>query len=291
VSNLDKVFYPGAGPDGRDFTKGDVFEYYRAVADAMLPHLVDRPLTLRRYPDGITGQSWFQKHASDYFPDWIDSIGIRHKNDDGITRYVLCQNVDTLLYLVNQATLEFHVWTATTTDLDKADRMVIDLDPPDGDQLPAVRDTAKRAGELLRDIGLRPFVQTTGGKGFHVVVPLDGTDDHDAVNSLAKGIAARLAADNPDRLTTEQYKNKRGERIFLDVNRNGYGQTWVCPYSLRGRDTAAAATPLEWRELPRVTPTRYGLANLSRRLGQKQDPWSHIAQHAGNARTAAKSLG
>lgn len=285
VSRPGKVFYPDDG-----ITKGDVFAYYEAVAETMLPHLAGRPLTLRRYPDGIEGESFFQKDASDYFPDWIGTVEVERKHDEGSVAYVLCQDADTLRYLANQACIEFHVWTSTVDDLERPDRMVIDLDPSAAEEVALLRSVARRTRDLLAELGLTAFVQATGGRGYHLVVPLDGKDGQDTVRGLAHGVAGAMAAADPEHLTTEQYKDKRGERVFLDTNRNGYGQTWICPYSLRARSGAAAATPLEWSELGKAEPDGYPLSRLTRRLAQKADPWAAMGQVAGSAAAAERRL-
>lgn len=290
VERSEKTFYPEH--DGvAEISKGDVFEYYRTVADAMLPHLWNRPLTLRRYPDGIEGETFFQKDASDHFPDWISTFDVAKKHQEGTTHYVLCQDLNTLLYLVNQACLEFHVWTSTVAGPDRPDRMVIDLDPPPDGTVPALRHAAKQVRDLLSELRLAAFVQTTGGRGFHIVTPLDGLTDQELVRDLARAVADRLARSAPGRLTTQQYKDKRGDAIFLDTNRNGYGQTWICPYSLRGRPGAPAATPIGWDELSKTAPNGYGLAGVPRRLAQKTDPWRALDEDAGSATAAAKALG
>jgi bifunctional non-homologous end joining protein LigD len=254
--------------------------HYLTVADAMVPHLAGRPLTLRRFPEGIETDGFFQKDASDYFPDWIDTVEVAHRRSEGSVRYVVCDDAATLLYLANLAAIEFHIWTATVEQLDRPDRLVMDLDPPPGVSVATLRSVARRARDLFTELGLTPFLQATGGRGYHVVASLDRSADFRFVRDLAGDIAERLAAGNPELLTTAQRKNKRGDRIFLDVNRNGRGQTFVAPYSLRARPGAAVATPLDWGELGRSTPNGYTAASIGRRLARKTDPWEDIDDHA-----------
>lgn len=281
----DKVFYPRDG-----ITKGDLVEHYRRVAEAMLPQLRDRPLTLRRFPDGIDGEGWFQKEASDYFPDWVRIADIPRRDGEGNVRHVLCNDAATLIYLANQATVEFHVWSSTVDSLDCPDRMVFDLDPPPRTSTSELRALARRVRELYRDLGLTAFVQTTGGRGFHVVAPLDATADFDTVRALAGRAADHLAAGDPERLTTAQRTNKRGDRIFLDTNRNGYAQTFIAPYSLRARPGAPVATPLDWAELGKADPDGWTPKRMRARLARKRDPWRDIHRHAGNAAKAIDRL-
>jgi bifunctional non-homologous end joining protein LigD len=279
VSKLDKELFPED-----HFRKGDMLDHYRAVAHVMLPHLAGRPLTLRRFPDGIANAGFFQKHASDYFPDWIRVEDL--EADEGPVGYVVCDDEATLLYLANQATIEFHIWPSTVDKPKHPDRLVVDIDPPAGVEVATLRDLARRSRKLYTELGLTPYVQATGGRGFHVVAPLDRSADFRFVRDLAGDIADRLAAADPDLLTTAQRKQKRGDRIFLDVNRNGYGQTFVAPYSLRARPGAPVTTPLDWSELSRATPNGHNAASLRKRLAQKGDPWAGMNDHA----TAASAV-
>ncbi|GAB3652580.1 DNA polymerase domain-containing protein [Glycomyces tarimensis] len=284
VSRLDKELYPGD-----HISKGDVIDHYRSVADAMVPHLAGRPLTMRRYPDGIGTDGFFQKEASDYFPDWMRIVEVPQRTD-GTVGHVVCDDAATLVYLANQATIEFHVWLSTLDDLERPDRLVIDIDPPSDVPVATLRAVARRTRELYTELGLTPFVQATGGRGFHVVAPLDRSADFDFVRALAADIADDLADGDPELLTTAQRKNRRGDRIFLDANRNAYGQTFIAPYSLRARPGAAVATPLDWGELGRSAPDGHSTKTIGRRLAQKTDPWSSMDDHAAAPATARERL-
>ncbi|QRP48839.1 non-homologous end-joining DNA ligase [Amycolatopsis sp. FDAARGOS 1241] len=285
TSHPDKVFYPDDG-----LTKGDVVEHYRAMADVMLPHLRGRPLTLRRYPDGIEGQGWFQKHPGEHFPDWLRTERLPRRGG-GSDQYVVCDDAESLEYLADQGTIEFHVWLSTVEAPEQPDRLVLDLDPPEGTPVSRLRATARKVRDHYERAGLAAFVQATGGRGFHVVAALDARSDVDVVLKLARVLADRVAGDDPDHLTTEQRKDNRGDRIFLDANRNGYAQTFVAPYSLRARPGAAAATPLDWRELGKAEPDGWPPAKLRQRLARKADPWRDLAKHAGSAEAALARFG
>lgn len=284
VSRLEKEFYP----DDR-LSKGDVLDHFRAVADDMLPHLAGRPLTMRRFPDGIGADGFFQKHASDHFPDWLHIARMRQRGD-GSVRHVVCDDEATLVYLVDQATIEFHVWLSTIDEPDSPDRLVIDIDPPSDVEVSTLHQVARRVRDLGIEIGLSPFVQATGGRGYHVVAPLDRSAEFELVRGLAADMADLLVERDPDLLTTAQRKDKRGDRIFLDINRNAYGQTFIAPYSLRSRPGASVATPLDWSELGRSTPNGHTPATVRRRLAQKSDPWANIDRHAASAATARERL-
>ncbi|QFU85521.1 DNA ligase D [Amycolatopsis sp. YIM 10] len=285
TTRLDKVYYPADG-----VTKGEVIEHYRTVAEAMLPHLRGRPLTMRRYPHGVGGENWFQKEAPSHWPDWMRTEDVPQHDGGGTTRHVFAEDPATLVYLANQAALEFHIWTSSWDTLDHPDLVVIDIDPPNGTAVDSLREVARAVRELYKAVGLTAYVQATGGRGYHVVAPLDRQSPHETVVSFAREAADFLASKAPAMLTTEFRKNKRGKRIFLDTARNGYAQTFVAPYSLRGRAGARVATPLDWDELGRTEPDGYDIPKLRRRLAQKEDPWQDMHEHAGSAEEAGAQL-
>ena len=283
LSNTEKILFPEA-----KVTKGDLIGYYRDVAPTMLPHLAGRPLSLERYPDGIADGGFMQKNASDYFPDWIRRA--RLAKEDGEVDYVVAEDAATLVYLANQACVTLHAGLARVDRIDHPDMMVLDLDPSD-DDFAKVKRAAKDARALLADAGLTSFVQTTGSRGLHVWVPLDRSATFDEVREIASGFAEALAARRPDERTTAQRKAKRGDRVFIDIARNAYGQTVVAPYSVRARPEASVATPLGWDELgSQPSPRRYTLRNILRRLAQKPDPWATIDESAQKLTPARQKL-
>lgn len=276
LSNTDKIIFPDEG-----ITKGDLIEYYRKIANVMLPHVEDRPLTLHRFPDGINGEGFYQKEASDYFPEWIEKLPVK-KKEDGETHYVICNNEATLVYLANQASITPHVWLSRKNRLEKPDRLIFDLDPPEGNDFSAVRRAAITLRKFLdNEVGLTSFVMTTGSRGLHLAVPIKASQDFDAVRSFAQKVAKIVAQRNPDSLTTEIRKEKRKGRIFLDTARNAYAQTAVAPYSVRPKPGAPVATPLDWDELSEdhLNAQSYRIRNIFRRLAQKPDPWKQINRH------------
>lgn len=286
LSNPDKELYPSD-----QLTKADVADYFTSVADVMIPHLRGRPLSMRRFPDGVGSEGFFQKAAGDYFPDWIRTVAVPQRSGEAPVEHVVCDDAATLVYLAGQACLEFHTWLSTADALERPDRLVIDLDPPEGDKhLTTLRATARQTRDLFEEVGLTPFVQATGGKGFHVLAPLDGEDDYELVRAFARELAERLVESEPDRLTVEQRKNKRGDRIFVDTNRNAYGQTAITPYSARARQGAPVATPIDWDEVSRAEPAGHTVAGIPRRLARKQDPWRDLAKHQASARRARERL-
>jgi bifunctional non-homologous end joining protein LigD len=284
ISNPDRIFFPDAG-----ITKGDLIDYYERVADIMLPHVGGRAVMMRRFPDGLGGEGFYQKEVPDYFPDWIRTVEV--KKEGGRLTQLVIENAATLVYLANQACIDPHVWLSRVDRPDHPDRMIFDLDPA-GSDFSAVRSAARAFGEILRDLRLEPFVMTTGSRGLHVAVPLDRRADFDTVRAFAREVAEVVVSRDPERLTTEQRKNKRRGRLFVDIQRNAYAQTAVAPYAVRPQPGAPVATPLEWEELGDRTlrSQRYTLKNLFRRLERDGDPWKHIARHASSLREAQRRL-
>lgn len=285
TSSEYKMFFSDAG-----ITKGDLLEYYRNIAGVMIPHMKNRPLMMQRFPDGIDGDTFYQKDIPDYFPDWMDRMEV--SKEDGTVTHALCNNAASLVYMANQAAITFHIWLSLADRLHKPDRMIFDLDPGD-DDFGKVREAALLLRDFLDELKLNSFVMTTGSRGVHVVVPLIRKNDFDGVRKIARNIAASLAEKHPDELTVEQrIKNRKG-RLFLDTNRNAYAQTAVAPYSVRAKSPAPVAAPLHWRELEKgkVNARSFTIRNIFRRLGQIDDPWRKIGQSRCGLKTAEKILG
>lgn len=276
VSAADKVLFPDAG-----VTKGDLAGYYARIADTMLPHLEGRPVTMQRFPDGIGEEGFYQKKAPGHFPDWIRRVSIEVEERNESQPQVVCDDAATLLYLADQACITPHVWLSRANAFHHPDRLIFDLDPPSDDFDP-VRFAARQLRDTLDEVGLSPFVMTTGSQGAHVIVPLDGSAAFDTVRTFAKDLADVVAARHPDRLTTAFRKNKRQGRLFLDYLRNAYAQNSVAPYAVRALPGAPVATPLDWDELGGdVHAQTYTLDNIHRRMGQTTDPWIDIQDAAG----------
>jgi bifunctional non-homologous end joining protein LigD len=284
LSNLDKVMFADDG-----ISKGDLVRYWRRIAPTALRHFRGLPLTMRRYPGGIDARGFFQKHKPEYFPDWINHV--RLPKQDGEVDHVLVDDAATLVYLANQACIEFHLALACADRPGHPNRLIFDLDPSD-DDFTKVQHAARHLKALLDALELPSFVQTTGSRGLHVVVPLDRNAEFDGVREFCDRLAGRLADQAPDLMTVEQRKNRRGDRVYLDTQRNAYGQTAVAPYSIRARNGAPVATPLKWQEaLARhLHPRKYHIGNVFRRLAQMRDPWADMARHACSLTRARRRL-
>jgi bifunctional non-homologous end joining protein LigD len=274
VTHPERVLFPDDG-----LTKGDVAAYHAEVSETMLRHVRDRPLVLRRYPEGIARPGFIQQEWREQGPDWVGRVRTP-KRGGGSIEHVVAWNRATLVYLANRGAVTLHAWTSRSQHLDAPDRLVIDLDPP-GDDLAPARHAAHAARAALEARGLVPFLMTTGSRGLHVVAPLRPSAEHDAVLAFAREVAEGMAADDPDALTTRARLADRGGRLYVDVGRNAYGQTSVAPYAVRARAGAPVATPLAWEELdqPGLTARTWTLRTIPDRLRERGDPWRGIDRH------------
>jgi bifunctional non-homologous end joining protein LigD len=236
---------------------------------------------MQRLPDGLKGESFYQKDAPDYFPSWIRRVTFP-KREGGSFDAPIVDSKGALVYLANQAVLTCHLYLARTDDLNHPDRMIYDLDPPENTTEDiSVRRAALDIRDILQKLDLVPWVQTTGSKGFHVIVALDRTAGFEEVRRFAKDVAVLLVRRRPGRYTLQRRKDRRGGRIFLDMLRNAYGATAVAPYSIRAQPRATVATPLDWNEVEAgASPRGWTIANIFNRLVQKHDPWSDLKRHA-----------
>lgn len=282
ISKPDKQLFPDGGP-----TKLDLANYYADVAQRMLPHLQGRPINMQRFPDGVGGLSFYEKKVPSHFPDWVHTVQV--DTAEGPQRQVMVDDQRTLVYLAQQACITPHTWLSTIDYLDHPDQLVFDLDPSD-DNLPKVRRATRMVRDILDDLGLRPYLKTTGSRGYHVVVPLRPAADFDEVRGFARAVAERLVERDPGLLTLEARKAKRGDRVLIDIMRNGYGQTAVPPYAVRARPGAPVSAPIDWDELSRISPAQVTVANLERRLAAKGDPWRGWRQHASGLTRARQRL-
>jgi bifunctional non-homologous end joining protein LigD len=269
LTHPDRILYPRQG-----VTKAMLVHYYEQIADYILPHLIDRPLTLLRCPKGIDGSCFYQKHFSESPPEFLKGIEIAEKG--GMGTYIMIEDINGLISLVQMGVLEIHPWNARKEQIERPDLMVMDLDPGPGVGPRALVESTRLLHGFLNEIGLRSFLKTSGGKGYHVVVPLKKNLGWDAVKGFAKAVAVQMARAYPDRFTATISKKKREGKIFLDYLRNGRGATSVAPYSTRARPGAPVSAPLHWDELsPEISPDFYRVDNMGKRIDHlKEDPWN-----------------
>jgi bifunctional non-homologous end joining protein LigD len=274
VTHPDRVVFPADG-----ITKGELFDYYTRIARVMVPHLKGRPLNLWRYPRGIGQKGFVQQDFSDSLPDWMSRAEVA--KEGGSVVHPTADSRAALQWLANQNCVTVHAWLSRCERLHHPDRIVFDLDPSSSD-FPVVKATARVVADVLGDLGLVPYVQTTGSRGLHVVTPIKADYDYDAARQFAREVAEVVVADDPARRTVEMRKANRGERVYLDVMRNAYAQTAVAPYSVRARPGAPVATPMEWDELSRrgLRANLFTIRDVDRRVAERGDPWADIARRA-----------
>ncbi|MES5818937.1 non-homologous end-joining DNA ligase [Streptomyces sp. RG80] len=272
VHRPNKVLFPGDGA-GKEYTKADLVDYYRAVAPFMLPHLRGRPLMLERLPDGVGGPTFMQKNTPESYPDWIQRVEL--PKEGGTVCHTVCDDTATLVYLADQACLTLHRWLSRVGRVERPDRMVFDLDPS-GDDFAPVHEAAWLLAELLDELKLPSALMTTGSRGLHVVVPVNGHDDFDEVRAFAREVAETLAAAHPEKFTTAPRKKDRGDRLYLDIQRNGYAQTAVVPYTVRARPGAPVATPMSWTQLddPGLDARRWSVEDAVDQA--RTNPWAGV---------------
>ncbi|WP_343650554.1 DNA ligase D [Stenotrophomonas sp.] len=271
ISHPERVVYPR-----QKLSKGDVADYYRQMARWILPEIAARPLSLLRCPDGVGKACFFQKHHGPGLGDAVHAVPLQQKS--GREDYVYIDDARGLLQLVQMNTLELHPWGATVDDPEHPDRLVFDLDPGDGVSWAQVRTGARDVRDRLLQVGLQSFVRLSGGKGVHVVVPLQPKADWEQAKAFCEAFAQAMALEQPERYVATMSKAKRSGVIFIDWLRNTRGATSVCSWSLRARDSAGVAVPLRWDELARVSAAdAFPMAKaLARAKRLKADPWQGI---------------
>jgi bifunctional non-homologous end joining protein LigD len=267
LTNADRVVYPEAG-----ITKGDVFDYYEQVADAMLPYLKGRALTVERFPKGLDGSGFMQKNVPDHYPEYIR----RHttpKQEGGVTVYPVIEDAEAISFFANQGVITFHIPPVLAEDSNHPDWVIWDLDPSDR-EVDSVRRAAHTMRGVLEGYGITTLPMTSGSRGYHLRARIHRKADADSVAGMARGVAVIAAEEHPDLLTVEFLKKNRGDRVFVDWLRNAPYSTAVAPWSLRARPNAPVATPLTWEEIDTVDPTGVRLSEAKER--SRHDPWDGV---------------
>jgi bifunctional non-homologous end joining protein LigD len=270
ITHPEKVLFPDDG-----ITKGELAAYYEAVGPIMIPHIRARPVTMERYPRGIAEKGFLQKNVSKGFPEWLERVQVPKK--DGTVHYPLVHDARSLLWLVNQNCITPHVWTSRAPTLHHPDLCVFDLDPAK-DEPEVLRATALGLRDLLLELGLESWVKTSGSKGFHIVVPLDGHLDSGEVAGFGDAVGDLLVERDRGHLTREFSKVDREGRIYIDTGRNGYGATFAAAYAVRPKPGAPVSAPCTWEELASgsAQPTAFTLRAMARRIAVVGDPWSNM---------------
>ena len=285
LTNLQKVYWPGTGQ-----TKGDLLAYYRAVADTLLPYLRDRPLHLRRFPDGILGKSFYQKNIEDHLPAWIPTEVVASNRREKSTPYVVCNEVDALMFLINLGSIDVHPWMSRRGSLDSPDYAVIDLDPKEAPFLHVVQ-IARRVGEVLRDVGIDALLKTSGATGLHVHIPLVPGYTYEQARMFCEGVARLVATELPHIATVERVIGQREGKVYVDFGQNRRGQTIVPPYVCRPVRGATVSAPLLWDELTDdLTPAAFTLLTMPARLTQCGDLFAPLLANGCDLLPAADKL-
>jgi bifunctional non-homologous end joining protein LigD len=268
-THTDKVLWPEYG-----YTKGDMLGYYEKAAKYILPYLKDRPVVLKRYPHGIDGESFFQKNVEGEVPSFVKRVSIPAETIKKDVHYVVCNTVETLLYLANLGTIELHPWNSRLRKLHYPDFMIFDLDPGAGTTYDTVVDAALKIKELLDEDRIECLVKTSGKRGLHVYAPLAAKYEYDQARAYTRSISEKMASLYPKLATSKRGEEHRHGKIFIDYLRNSVGQTAVAPYSLRAVPEATVSTPLEWSELKKgLTAEKFTIKTIFKRLEAKGDLW------------------
>jgi bifunctional non-homologous end joining protein LigD len=280
LTNLRKPFWPALG-----ITKGDLLQYYVDVAPALLPHLRDRAMVMKRYPDGAAGPFFFMKRAPSPRPDWIETCGIEH-GSGSVIDFPIIQDLPALLWLVNLGCIDLNQWYARCDDTDRPDYVHFDLDPVKGARFAQVREAALVLRDTLDSLRMPSYPKTTGSRGIHVYVPIVRGPTQKQVWSIAKTIAVALAAGHP-RLLTAEYRVARrpAERVLVDYNQNAWGRTLASVYSVRPQPAATVSAPVEWKEVERdLRLEDFRIDNVPARVARRGDLFAPVLAGRGRVR-------
>jgi bifunctional non-homologous end joining protein LigD len=284
ITHPEKVLFPDDG-----ITKGELASYYEMIAPSMLPHIRGRPVTMERFHRSIGEKGFFQKDVSKGFPDWLERAEVPKK--DGTVHHPLVTDVRSLLWLANQNCITPHVWISRVPHLYQPDICVFDLDPAE-DEPDVLRAAALALRDLLQELDLTSWVKTSGSKGFHIVIPLDGKAGFGDFAGFAHNVGRMLVTRDPDHLTHEFSKSDRGGRILVDTGRNGYSATFAAAYAVRARPGAPVSAPCTWEEVERgaVAPRTFTLRTMAARIAAAGELWSDLHKHGRSLRRPMEQL-
>ena len=285
ISHPDKILFPEDG-----ITKGELASYYEMIAPVMLPHLRGRPITMERYHRGIAAPGFFQKDVVKGFPEWLERVEVPKK--EGTVHHPIANDARSLLWLANQNSITIHVWPSRAPNLYYPDICVFDLDPSNEDEPERLRNAALMVRDFLSELGLTSWVKTSGSKGFHIAVPLDGKSDFGVVARFAHVVGRVLVDRDPENLTQEFSKVDRAGRILVDTGRNGYSATFAATYTVRAKAGAPVSAPCTWDEVSSgaVGPRTFTLRMMEKRIGEVGDLWKDLLKSKRSLKSAIKKL-
>ena len=272
LTNLRKPFWPE-----RKITKGGLIQYYADVSAVLLPHIRDRAMVMRRYPNGAAGAQFFMKEAPSPRPPWIRTCAISH-NDDKVVNFPVIDDLPSLLWVINLGCIDLNQWYARCDDYDRPDYVHFDLDPSEGTSFELVRECGLIVRDALESLGMKPFVKTTGSRGLHVYVPIVREPTQDTVLTFAKTLATELAARNPKLMTLDyRVASRPRNRVLVDYKQNAWGQTLASIYSVRPKPLATVSTPLTWKEVEKGAQIEdFRLDNVRQRIAKVGDLWKPL---------------
>jgi bifunctional non-homologous end joining protein LigD len=284
ITHPEKLLFPADG-----ITKGELAQYYDDIAPQLLPHLAGRPVTMERFPAGIERKGFLQKNVVRGFPEWLRRVEVAKK--DGSVHYPLIDDARSLAWLANQNCITPHVWSSRHPTLERPDLCVLDLDPA-REEPGELRAAALGVRDLLAELGLPSWVKTSGSKGFHIVVPLDGQTSFETVWRFSHGVGVVLTKRHPELLTQEFLKAERGGRILIDTGRSGPGATFAAAYAVRPLAGAPVSAPCNWPEVEAgaVHPQSHTLRTMAGRIQQVGEPWAELHRHGQSLVTALERL-
>ena len=273
LTHLDKVYFPEPG-----YRKRDVLAYYYRVSDKILPFLENRPLVLRRFPNGIAGEAFYQKDIGEGVPEWIETVVIPSESSQRDTRYYVCNDLWTLLHLVNLGCIEQHPWPSRTDDLEKPDYVFFDLDPSEGYEFETVIQVARTFLKILGEIGAKVFPKTSGSRGIHIWLPLEREYTYDQARDFAQVVARIVHDAMPKETTLERMVEKRPKgTIYLDYLQNSFGKPLATAYTVRPKPLATVSTPLALTELRKgLAPEKLTIETVPKRIRSRKDPWEEF---------------
>jgi bifunctional non-homologous end joining protein LigD len=285
ISHPDKILFPDD-----EITKGELASYYEMIAPVMLPHLRGRPITMERYHRGIAAPGFFQKDVVKGFPEWLERVEVPKK--DGTVHHPIANDTRSLLWLANQNSITIHVWPSRAPNLYYPDICVFDLDPSNEDEPDRLRNAALMVRDFLSELGLTSWVKTSGSKGFHIAVPLDGKSDFGVVARFSHVVGRMLVERDPKNLTQEFSKVDRAGRILVDTGRNGYSATFAATYTVRAKAGAPVSAPCTWDEVSSgaVGPRTFTLRMMEKRIAEVGDLWKDLLRSKRSLKAAIKKL-
>jgi len=286
LTNQDKIYFPGDG-----ITKGEIVNYYKEISSFILPYLKDRPQSMNRFPNGIKGQSFYQKDVDvEKSPSWLKTKKIFSESTGENTDYLLCNDQATLLYMANLGCIEINPWNSRVNHIESPDWMVIDLDPEDID-FKSVVEVALEVKKLMDELETPCYCKTSGATGLHINIPLDAKYEYNTVRDFAHVIAHAINERLPEITSIERMPKRRQHKVYVDYLQNSRGQTLAAPYSVRPKPGATVSTPLEWKEVnEKLNPAAFTIKNILKRIEKKGDLWKPVTGRGINLLKVVKQM-